>query len=326
MALIYLSSTYIDLIAYREAVYMSLRRLGYDVIAMEDYVTQDQRPLEKCLSDVASSDLYIGIVGWHYGYIPLINNPVHMSITELEYNKAIEMNKHCLIFMLDADAIWPTQAIDASSGQGDNGKYIQAFRRRLAVERIINFFRTPEELASLVAVSVRLWEVEKTTIPTPLESPFELERLRRPVKLFYSYSHRDEKLRERLDKQLSNLMLQGLITRWYDGQIVAGKEWSKEINDQMNAAQIILLLVSPDFMASNYCYGIEMKQALERHRAGNCCVIPIILRPSDWENSPFGKLQALPVYARAVTKWQNRDDAFLDIAKGIRKAIQELAN
>ncbi len=325
MALIYLSSTYIDLKAYREAVYTSLRRMGHDVIAMEDYVALDQRPLEKCLSEVASCDLYIGIVGWHYGYIPLRNNSGYTSITELEYNKAIELNKPSLIFMLDEDAIWPARVIDAVSGQGDHGKYIQAFRQRLAVEKTISLFRTSEELARLVASSVHFWELnQKTPIPMPLESPVELVRPGQPIELFYSYSHEDEKLRKRLDKRLSNLKWQGWITSWYDGEIVAGKEWPKEINNHMNAAQIILLLVSPDFMASNYCYSIEMKRALERHIARNCCVIPIILRPSDWENSPIGKLQSLPVRAKAVTTWQNRDEAFLDIAKGIRKAIQEM--
>lgn len=323
MALIYLSSTYVDLKAYREAVYITLRRLGHGVIAMEDYVALDQRPLEKCLSDVASCDLYIGIVGWHYGYIPLINNPGHLSITELEFNKAFELNKPSFIFMLDADAIWPAQAIDAASGQGDHGKYIQAFRQRLAVLRTISIFRTPEELASRVAVSVQYWEVEKTPIPLPSESTIEFVKPGRLIELFYSYSHEDEKLRKRLDKQLSNLKWQGLITSWYDGEIVAGKEWPKEIDDHMNSAQIILLLVSPDFMASNYCYSIEMKRALERHKGGDCCVIPIILRPSDWENSPFGMLQSLPERAKAVTTWQNRDEAFLDIAKGIRRAVQQ---
>lgn len=321
MALIYLSSTFSDLKAYREAVYSSLRRMQHNVLAMEDYIATDQRPLDLCLNDVVSCDLYICIVGWRYGYIPQKNNPEHKSITELEFGKAVELNKPCLIFILDEDAIWPPQAIDAVTGEGNRGELIQAFRQRLMREYIVGLFRTPEELASLVSVAVH-------SLLTPMQrepvSPTELVRPARPIKVFYSYAHEDEKLRKRLDKQLSNLKWQGLITSWYDGEIVAGREWPKELNNHMNAAQIILLLISPDFMASDYCYSIEMKRALERHIDGDCCVIPIILRPSDWENTPIGKLQALPVRAKAVTTWQNRDEAFLDIAKGIRKAIQEL--
>ena len=93
MATIYLSSTYSDLKAYREAVYDTLRKMRYDVIAMEDYVATDQRPLDKCLADVAACDLYIGLFAWRYGYIPLEWNPEQKSITELEYRQAIKMGK-----------------------------------------------------------------------------------------------------------------------------------------------------------------------------------------------------------------------------------------
>ena len=107
MATIYLSSTYTDLKACREAVYHALRQMRHDVIAMEDYVATDERPIEKCLADVAASDLYIGIFAWRYGYIPSEMNPEHKSITELEYRKAIQTGKTCLLFLLDKDAPWP---------------------------------------------------------------------------------------------------------------------------------------------------------------------------------------------------------------------------
>ncbi|SRR6266436_2206735 len=95
-----------------------------------------------------------------------------------------------------------------------------------------------------------------------------------------------------------------------------------EINIHLNSAQIILLLVSPDFLASEYCYGDEVERAMKRHEAGEAIVIPIILRPVEWEDTPFSKLQPLPTDGRPATRWRNLDEAFLDIERGIRKAIK----
>ena len=144
------------------------------------------------------------------------------------------------------------------------------------------------------------------------------------IEIFFSYAHKDEKLREDLEKQLSLLKWQGLITGWHDRRIGAGREWSGEIDAHLDKAQIILLLISPDFMASDYCYGIEMKRAMERHERREAHVIPVILRPVDWHDALFAKLEILPTGGKAVTKWRNRDEAFLDVAKGIRKVVQEL--
>jgi hypothetical protein len=148
---------------------------------------------------------------------------------------------------------------------------------------------------------------------------------RTPVEIFSSYSHKDEKLRNQLEQHLSLLKHQGLITGWHDRKIGAGTEWEGQIDQHLNAAHIILLLVSADFLASRYCYDVEMKRAMERHDAGEARVIPVILRPCDWHKALFGKLQALPKDALPVTKWKNRDEAFTDVARGIRAAVAELA-
>src|ERR1700730_353795 len=124
----YLSSTYSDLKECREVVYDTLRKMRYDVIAMEDYVATDQRPLEKCLADVAACDLYIGLFAWRYGYIPPEGNPHHKSITELEYRRAIERDKHCLLFLLADDAPWSPLEMDVVSGEGDRGERIKDLR------------------------------------------------------------------------------------------------------------------------------------------------------------------------------------------------------
>ncbi len=146
-----------------------------------------------------------------------------------------------------------------------------------------------------------------------------------PIKIFYSYAHEDEALRKELEKQLSILRRQGKIIGWHNRNIRAGKNWRLQIDANLNAAHIILLLVSPDFVDSDYCYSVEMKRALERHSANEALVIPVILRPVLWEDAPFGDLQALPTDGKPVTLWLDRDEAFWDVAKGIRNAVKELA-
>jgi tetratricopeptide (TPR) repeat protein len=144
------------------------------------------------------------------------------------------------------------------------------------------------------------------------------------VEVFYSYSHKDEDLRDQLENHLSMLKREGAINNWYDRGISAGQEWDGKIDEHLNSADIILLLISSDFLASIYCYDVEVTRAMERHEAGEARVIPIILRSCDWTRAPFGKLQALPKGVNPVKKWDDVDDAFLDIVKGIRKAAVEI--
>ncbi|MBD2101716.1 CHASE2 domain-containing protein [Leptolyngbya sp. FACHB-261] len=151
------------------------------------------------------------------------------------------------------------------------------------------------------------------------DSPVQLAEA---VEVFFSYSHRDEELRDELAKHLSNLKRQGIITDWYDREISAGTERTVEIAARLNSARIILLLVSADFMASDYIHDVELRRAMERHQAGEAQVIPVILRPVDWDGAPFSRLQPLPKDAIPVTEWVNHDAAFRDIAQGIRNAIK----
>jgi TIR domain len=144
----------------------------------------------------------------------------------------------------------------------------------------------------------------------------------KPIEVFFSYSHKDQRLRDQLETQLSLLKRENIISSWHDRRIGAGEEWASQIDAHLNTAQIILLLISPDFMASDYCYGVEMERAMKRHDRGEACIIPVILRPCDWHNALLSKLQALPEDGRPITTSSNRDRAFLDVAKGIRKAIK----
>jgi DNA polymerase III delta prime subunit len=143
-----------------------------------------------------------------------------------------------------------------------------------------------------------------------------------PITLFYSYAHEDEPLRQQLETHLAALRRQGLISEWHDGKILPGAQWAREIVEHLESASIILLLISPDFLDSDYIYEIEMQRALERHKRGEARVIPIILRPADWQTSPLASLQSLPPDGKAVTTWPNPDEAFLAIAKGLRRVIE----
>jgi len=139
--------------------------------------------------------------------------------------------------------------------------------------------------------------------------------------VFISYSHRDEELRQQLDVHLSTMKRQGVIDLWHDRRIPPGDHLDTAIDTKLEKANVVLLLVSPDFIASDYCYDVEMQRAMERHDAGETRVIPVILRPCDWHDTPFGRLKALPIDGRPVTKWPDRDEAFQDIVAGIKSAI-----
>jgi Domain of unknown function (DUF4062)/Tetratricopeptide repeat len=154
VARIYVSSTYGDLTEHREKVDRALRRLDHDVVAMENYVAADQRPLAKCLEDVAGCDLYVGIFAHRYGYVPDHDNPQGWSITELEYRHALANGKPCLVFLLDEAAPWSLKLVDAVTGDGDRGMRISALREELGRERLVSFFTSAEELAQQVSAAV----------------------------------------------------------------------------------------------------------------------------------------------------------------------------
>jgi hypothetical protein len=144
------------------------------------------------------------------------------------------------------------------------------------------------------------------------------------AKLFFSYSHQDSDLRDELEIHLAALKRQGIIETWHDRKIGAGKEFANEISQHLEESEIILLLVSPYFIASDYCYDIEMKRAMDRHERKEARVIPVILHPCDWHMLPFGKLQATPSDGKAISKFPNKHDGFLEVVKAIRRAVEEL--
>src|ERR1035438_1072274 len=138
----------------------------------------------------------------------------------------------------------------------------------------------------------------------PRESMRELAG-REAVRVAFSYSHKDEELRDQLETHLKLLQRQGVISTWHDRKILGGENWAGVIDDNFKRADLILLLVSADFLASDYCYETEMKLALEREVKGEARVMPVILRACDWKEAPFAKLKPLPENWKAVTSWPN---------------------
>jgi hypothetical protein len=143
------------------------------------------------------------------------------------------------------------------------------------------------------------------------------------AKMFISYSHADEGLRDEIEKHLAMLKREGAIETWHDRRILAGQEIDAEIDAQLEQADVILFLVSQDFLDSRYCYDVEVKRAMERHAAGTAQVIPVILRPCDWHSTavPFRKLLAIPKDGKPITRWNDRDEALLDVVQRIRAAL-----
>src|SRR5436305_1402996 len=148
-------------------------------------------------------------------------------------------------------------------------------------------------------------------------------KTQQPIELFYSYAQPDEKLRVELETHLSPLVRQYQIMPWHQQKVIPGSDRLQEIDTHLDTAQIILLLVSPDFLASDY-YSAEMQHALKRHTDRRARVIPILLRPADWQRTPFAGLELLPGNREPVTSWSNQDKAWQDVVQGIRSAIEEL--
>ena len=144
------------------------------------------------------------------------------------------------------------------------------------------------------------------------------------ISIFFSYAREDERFLTELQKHLQPLKKHGLINAWYDNDLGAGSEWRRERAAQLDIASIILLLISPDFLASEHADGAEMERIMQRHAAGEARVIPILLRPADWRNAPFAELKPLPGNAQPVTGWPDQDAAFFEITTALRAVIHDL--
>lgn len=170
-----------------------------------------------------------------------------------------------------------------------------------------------------------LMKVVGTTEDTSIGST-ELENKLTPVtkniSLFISYSHKDEPIKDELVKHLSGIRRMGLISEWNDRKILPGEEWDVTIKGKLEKADIILCLISADFMSSDYINDVEIKNAIERYEKGLIRIIPIIVRPCDFSSFPVSQYQALPKDAKPISKWDDQDEALLDVVKSIKKILQ----
>jgi hypothetical protein len=143
------------------------------------------------------------------------------------------------------------------------------------------------------------------------------------LKVFCSYSHKDAKLLDKLDAHMSSLRTSLAVDTWKDGMIKAGSDWRKEIMASLEIADVILLLISSDFLRSDFCQSIELRRAIERHETDRTLIIPILVRPCDIKGTVLEKFQCIPKGAKPVTEWANRDRAFVDIVERIRTALSD---
>jgi len=195
-----------------------------------------------------------------------------------------------------------------------------AYQKLLVMER--NGIKDFPEVVDDMPVQIRVEELlngvdlgsARTKAGTLLEQSL-------PVRLFYSYSHKDESFREDLETHLKLLHRRELIEPWHDRNIEAGDEWKQVIDQNLEAADIILLLVSANFIASDYCYEKEMKRALEKHDRKEARVVPVIVRDCNWTKCPFGNLKAVPKDGKAITKWRPKDSGWRNVSEEIEKVI-----
>ena len=143
------------------------------------------------------------------------------------------------------------------------------------------------------------------------------------MKVFISYSHNDGVALKRLHIHLAGLNREGSIHEWFDREILAGGNINAEVNEQLESSGLFLLLISPDFLASDYCMEREMERALERHRTGDARVVPIIIEPCDWESTPLRNLKALPHDGKPVSDWTNENNAYLNVVQELRRVLEE---
>jgi TIR domain/Putative peptidoglycan binding domain len=143
-----------------------------------------------------------------------------------------------------------------------------------------------------------------------------------PLSLFLSYAHADALIVEALRKHLAPLHHEGIIEHWHDRDLKPGELWDDEISARLESADIVIALISADFVASEYAYGRELRRALELHRLGELVLVPVIARACHWQNLPIGALQALPDGARPITSWDDVDAAYVTVVRGIESAAR----
>ena len=144
-----------------------------------------------------------------------------------------------------------------------------------------------------------------------------------PVKVFFSYCHRDESFKEGLEEHMAQLRREEKLATWSDRELIPGEDWDETIKENLLTSDVVLFLVSSSFIASHACWDVEVTEILKRRdQGGKVELVPVILRPCEWHESILGKFQGLPKDGKAVSTWEDRDEAYLNIVKGIRALLK----
>ena len=145
-----------------------------------------------------------------------------------------------------------------------------------------------------------------------------------PIKIFISYSHKDKSYLDKFQIHLSSLTREGLIENWTDNEIVPGQEWDQSIKRNLEQADLIVFLISADFLASDYIHRVEIAKAMKRYSKGEVVVVPILIRPCDFKSLELFKFQALPKNLTPVSRWEDKDEAWLNVVKQLRLVVKSL--
>ena len=151
-----------------------------------------------------------------------------------------------------------------------------------------------------------------------------VERQVKKPRVFLSYSHKDEEYKKELDKHFAPLRNNGRVETWNDRKLEAGSRLNEIIQEELNTSDIIIFMLSSDFLDSYYCYDIEMKKAIEREKRGECKIIPVIVRACMWDETPLKNFLAFPKDGKSIEQYERKDDAYLEIAKGVREIVQSM--
>jgi O-acetyl-ADP-ribose deacetylase (regulator of RNase III) len=192
-------------------------------------------------------------------------------------------------------------------------------RERQRLEQDIVLLKAQKETASAEGLSRQLVENQKKRLDVAAREWVGRDR---PVSVFISYAHEDAQFREKLSKHLSTLKELGLVQDWHDRLISPGTDWDIDINQALDRADILVLLVSSDFVSSGYIKSVELTRAFERLQKGDVTVIPVLVRTVDLVGSPLSKLQWLPTGGKPITSWKDEDEAYVDVVNGIRRAVE----
>lgn len=250
MARVFISSTYSDLKDYREAVYVTARRLGHETLAVEDWAATEKPPLQRSLADLRASDVAVFLIGWRYGYVP---PGQQYSITELEYQEASQAGIPCLVFLTEDHAPWPKQYID------DDPSDIRRFRRKLVEQHLVALFTTPVSVAKQVAVSLQRWVASgaREVSPTTPEAAAAAEPPGPEV--FLSYAHEDVQIAQSVSERIG----QEKWSVFWDRTIPVGFTWDDIVEGALDAAKCVVVLWSPAARNSDWVK-IEATEGAER--------------------------------------------------------------